>query len=261
MTLVELLVVIAILGVMLALILPAIQSVRAAARRLQCTNNLHQIGLALQTYHEDHKHFPVGSHRHRQVQIAWSAFLLPYLEQGSVFDRLDIDSPYVSEKNRDAAAERITVYLCPSTETVQRGRENDRIRMPHETEYIGRGATDYAGIFGSGMSEPIDNGILLYNRTVRMSDVHDGLTHTIVVAEDTGRGFMSEGQWINGGNVMAVEVAVNTRQDNEIFSDHPGGAYVLAAGGSVHFLSNGTDVDVLSALCTRDEGDDSSGGF
>ena len=103
-TLVELLVVIAILGVLIALLLPAVQTVRAAARRLQCTSNLHQIGVALHTYHEDHEHFPVGSHKHRKYQIAWSAFLLPYLELGSVHDRLDVNTPFVSETNRDASA-------------------------------------------------------------------------------------------------------------------------------------------------------------
>jgi len=95
-TLVELLVVIAIIGILVALLLPAIQAAREAARRTQCTNNLKQIGLALQNYHDTHRSFPYGSYNLRETWPStgsnWRALILQFMEQGPVYEQLSFSS-------------------------------------------------------------------------------------------------------------------------------------------------------------------------
>ncbi|MCH8922483.1 MAG: DUF1559 domain-containing protein [Planctomycetes bacterium] len=257
-TLIELLVVVAILGTLLALVLPAIQAARGSARRMQCSSRLRQIGTALGGYHDDHGEFPPGSHRHGRIQLAWNVYLLPYLEQGSLHDQIDFDSPFISNSNRQPTSAVIPVFLCPSTSRTAWDRDGDRIRAPRDRQGPGRGATDYGGMFGSSFVEPLDNGVLIYDRPVRLAEVTDGLTHTIMVAEDTGRGYSWDGEWANGGNVFAVETTINEMQNNEIWSDHPGGAQVLLCGGSVQFLSETIPLEVLAALCTRSGGDETN---
>ncbi len=83
-TLVELLIVMAILGVLVALLLPAVQAAREAARRSQCGSNLHQIGIALNSYHNAQQTFPTGCTNKGTTQLAWSLYLLPYLEEQNV---------------------------------------------------------------------------------------------------------------------------------------------------------------------------------
>jgi len=253
-TLVELLVVIAIVGIMLALMLPAIGAVRETARRMQCGSRLREIGTALTNYHSQHETYPPGSHRHGKLQIAWSAYLLPHVEQGAAGDAFHYDSPFISAENRAAAGAVIPLYLCPSTSRRTWDRDGDRIRRPTDGDFAGRGATDYGGVFGSGLAEPINNGVLIYDVPVRRQDVHDGLTHTAIVVEDTGRGFQWDGEWANGGNVLAVETGINRQQDNEMWSDHPGGAQMLLCAGAVRFLIADMDVEVLGALCHRGDG-------
>jgi prepilin-type N-terminal cleavage/methylation domain-containing protein len=254
-TLIELLVVIAIIGTLLALLLPAIQAVRGSARRVQCSSRLRQIGTALRSYHDDNGELPPGSHRHGRIQLAWNVRLLPYLEQDALHDEIDFDSPFVSKSNQQATSAVIPVFLCPSTSRIAWDRDGDRIRSPRDRDGPGRGATDYGGMFGSSFTEPLDNGVLIYDRPVRLAEVTDGLSHTIMVAEDTGRGYSWDGEWANGGNVFAIETTINERQNNEIWSDHPGGAQVLLCGGSVQFLSETIRLEVLIALCTRGGGD------
>lgn len=248
-TLVELLVVIAIIGVLIAIAMPAIQSVRESARRIGCAKNLHQIGIALQSYHATHQKFPVGGTEWRsggdlsRRQLAWSAFLLPELDQGIIYDQLDLNTPFDSDANATAAATIIPVFVCPSG---LRGRQTVQ----------GRGPCDYGGIYGERISGPNQppKGTMLNDVAIALRDVRDGSSNTLIIAEDTG---WRDGQWINGRNIFDQAFAINQAPpfENDIRSEHPGGANAVLCDGSIRFLADDTSLDVLAAICTRAGGE------
>ena len=254
-TLVELLVVIAIIGILIGMLLPAVQSVREAARRTVCLNNLKQIGLALQNYHSAHDAFPVGGTGWRgpwspdETQIAWSAFLLPYLEQGNVFQQIEFSEAFDSPANAAAADEILDVFICPSS---LRGRQLSD----------GRGPCDYGGMFGERITGPNNppKGLMVYGQAYSHRDIKDGSSHTIIIGEDSD---FSDGQWINGRNIFDQAFPINAAPgfENDIRSRHPGGANVALADGSTHFLSESTELELLAALCTRAGGETSHNFF
>ena len=248
-TLVELLAVIAIIGMLLALLLPAVQAARSAARRTSCANNLHQIGVALQGHHGTHGHFPPGGVEPRSIagpegrQLAWSAFLLPYLEQTSSYDRIDFAKAFDSPENASTAAEIVPTYLCPSV-----SRESNLID--------GRGACDYGGIYGERISGPNSppKGTMLYDRVVKIRQIHDGTSHTLIVSEDSN---WKDGQWINALNVFDQAFPINQAPsfENDIRSEHTGGANAAFCDGSARFLAENMDLKTLAAICTRAGGE------
>ena len=261
-TLVELLVVIAIIGSLVALLLPAVQATREAARRTHCMNNLHQIGIGLSGFHEVNGAFPVGSYRHSKsggkLRIAWSVFLLPFIERQNTWERFDIELPFQAVENAEAARERVDTYLCPSTSTLAWDRvgetvgdvDGDGVDEPGDWLAV----TDYGGVNGSGNLMPPQNGAMLYDNGVSVRQITDGASHTILVAEDTGRGPRWYGEWAHGHNIFDQSGPINVQQNNEMFSDHPGGVFALKADGSVTFLSEETAIHVLDALCARSDG-------
>ena len=113
-TLVELLVVIAIIGILIALLLPAVQAAREAARRMQCTNHQKQIGIALQNYHGAHNTFPHGANILHSVGGTWAALILPYIERQDVYDLFDFDKKVWDVVNEPAVQSVIPTYICPS---------------------------------------------------------------------------------------------------------------------------------------------------
>lgn len=248
-TLVELLVVIAIVGILIGMLLPAVQSIRNASRRIACGNNLHQISIALQNYHAAHEAFPIGGIEWRtrndptRRQLAWSVFLLPYLEQENVWQQLDLNTAFDSPENADAAATIINVFVCPSS---LRG---------HQTVNA-RGPCDYGGIYGERITSPNNppKGTMLHDIAIALRDVTDGSSHTLIVAEDSG---WSDGQWINGRNIFDQAFPINQAPsfENDIRSEHPQGANAARCDGSVGFLSENIDLQVLAALCTRAGGE------
>jgi len=245
-TLVELLVVIAIISMLVGLLLPAVQASRAAARRTQCKNNLRMIGIALQAHHATKNEFPVGVTEWRgdrgnpnRRQIAWSARLLPFIEQQPLFDQLNLDATFDSEENASAAATLLQVYLCPSS---RRG----------EQLVQGRGPCDYGGINGERLLSPNNppKGTMLADVAITVAHIKDGISKTIIVAEDS---LFDDGQWINGRNVFDQAFPINAAPEweNDIRSEHPGGALSVRADGSVHFLDESMEKQVLAAFCTR----------
>src|ERR1700731_3796855 len=115
-TLIELLVVIAIIGVLIALLLPAVQSAREAARRAQCTNNLKQIGLAFHNYHSANNAFPRAAITDKQGKpvLSWRVAILPYIEQQELYKKFKRDEPWDSPHNKALLKEVPTTYVCPS---------------------------------------------------------------------------------------------------------------------------------------------------
>lgn len=249
----ELLVVIAIIGVLIALLLPAVQAAREAARRTACKNNLRQIGLAMLMHHDAKGELPVGCITHGR-QISWLSHLLPYLEQRSVWEQIDFEKAYNGPENELAASTALTVYLCPSASRMQDDREG-RFTVPSDSSRPQLAASDYGGIFGTTDVDPSSNGIFLYNRAVSLREVTDGTTQTLAAGEDTGRGTGWDGEWINGENIYNQEFGINEEQNNEIWSDHPGGALGVNCDASVAFLSEAMDLRVLKARCTRANGE------
>jgi prepilin-type N-terminal cleavage/methylation domain-containing protein/prepilin-type processing-associated H-X9-DG protein len=248
-TLVELLVVIAIIAILIGLLLPAVQRVREAASATRCKNHLHQIGLALHAFLADRGTFPPGGIEWRppghttERQLAWSAFILPYLEQAALFRRLDLNAPFDGPQNAPAAATVLAVYLCPSDR-----RESYLVD--------GRGACDYGGIYGERIMSPNQppKGAMIYDMAFRVGDISDGTSTTLIVGEDT---HFPDMQWINGGNLFDQAFAINQAPafENDLHSDHPGGVNVLFADGSARFLRETLDLRILAAICTRAGGE------
>jgi len=181
-------------------------------------------------------------------QFAWSAMLLPNVEQGALFEKIDFGKPFDHEDNADAAATVLAVYLCPSSS--------------HGSGKLveGRGACDYGGIYGERIISPNDppKGTMLYDQAICIAEIRDGTSNTLTISEDSG---WKDGQWINGRNVFDQRYAINYEPpysymfENEIRSNHPGGANGLFADGSARFLSESMDIKTLAAICTRAGGE------
>jgi prepilin-type N-terminal cleavage/methylation domain-containing protein/prepilin-type processing-associated H-X9-DG protein len=243
-TLVELLVVLAVIGILVGLLLPAVQAARESARKASCKNNLKQIGLALHQFHHDKGRLPIGCVEWRGMggdprdrQLAWSAYLLPYLEQSNLFEAIDLGRPFDAPENAGVAATRVQVYLCPSA--------------PRRDQQ--RGPTDYGGLYGERMvTRQPDDGVFLYDTAIHFEDVRDGLSQTMAVAEDVGG---PDAEWINGNNVFVQSGGINDPNawsgDNEIRSQHSAGAMVVFLDGHVSFLADSMDKLVLGGLITR----------
>ena len=249
-TLVELLVVVSIMGILAALLLPAVQSAREMARQAQCQNNLRQVGLALHNYHSVLRTLPPGCMQWRPFNgprflknYAWSALILPYMEAQNVHSLVDFDHPFDHPINAAARKTNVATYVCPSVPTVE-GKS---------------GKTDYGGLYGQRITTRIntDNGVFVYNQPFKFRDIRDGLTFTAAVAEDTGG---PDGEWINGSNIFEQSGGINDPRawamDNEIRSHHRNGAMVLFACGRTLFVSNHCKPSVLAAMITRNGQED-----
>lgn len=243
-TLIELLVVIAIIGVLVGLLLPAVQAAREAARRMSCQSNLHQIGIALHNYHAAFNRFPPGAIEVRPEvaggkQFAWSAFILPQVEQAALAAQIDFEHPFDHTTNEEAAAEIVPVYMCPSTP-----RPDPRSD--------GRGVTDYGGIYGERIETTNfpPRGMMIHDQPLGFRDCIDGSSATVMIAEDAE---FPDGQWINGRNLFDQAFGPNQAPafENDMRSFHPGGVMTLRTDGSVDFINDQIDLQVLAALCTR----------
>ena len=224
-TLVELLVVIAIIGILVALLLPAIQAAREAARRSECTNNLKQIGIGLQNYHDTYKTFPpgegpaprrtVGTFNRTWHGPNWRVHILPFMEEGSMYDQLDFNVTFDACRpgfrtsgtpNSVLSGYIVDSFRCPSSPLRVNGRNvtpsptNNNAHNAQLIDYVGvQGATPtgsrtsgsfpthgqcsrqtgYGGIY-------CHNGILVPNAAKKFADVTDGTSNTLIVAEQSG---------------------------------------------------------------------------
>ncbi|MDA0661194.1 MAG: DUF1559 domain-containing protein [Planctomycetota bacterium] len=216
-TLVELLVVIAIIGVLVALLLPAVQAAREAARRMQCMNHLKQLGLATHQFHDSYNYFPPGRGNGVRatggLTFTWFAVIMPHLEGGAEFAQWDLRKHYYEKENLKARTYFIPVYFCPSQGRLPGTLSAERQGMPGQVSGVsgdvGKGSTgDYAGNFGTIMSPGHDpyhdemNGILVtvndgrflglrheftdpnaLHPSITMTMVTDGLSKTFLAGE------------------------------------------------------------------------------
>jgi prepilin-type N-terminal cleavage/methylation domain-containing protein len=178
-TLIELLVVIAIVGVLVGLLMPAVQAAREAARRMSCSNNLKQIGLAIQQFHDAHRALPPqATYKIGSTFSGYSAHarILPYLEQGNLFSRVNFSAGYASQP--EICRTRIPTYLCPS-------EPNDRTRFDSGVEFA---PTNYGISIGTwlGLDQQTGqggDGAFGYNTTYGFEAITDGLSNTLCAAE------------------------------------------------------------------------------
>jgi prepilin-type processing-associated H-X9-DG protein len=273
----------AIIAILLGLLLSAVQHVRAAAARATCSDHLRQIGLALHNYHGERGAFPAG-HTSDQPssdfpQLGWEARLLPYLEQDQLWRtippayaqnrRFEFDPPHT------ASAVVIKLLTCPSDPRVFYAG------LPQPNYHL-VAFTSYVGVSGTAMGEP--DGLLFEDSRVRMTDVTDGTSDTLVVGERPPSTDLWLGWWYAGvgqNGMGSAEMIMSVNEVNifwstpscwsgpysygpgsfnnvcdtfHFWSPHPGGAHFLMADGSVHFLPYSAS-PVMPALATRAGGE------
>lgn len=262
-TLVELIVVMAVIGMLVALLLPAIQAARETARRTACANNMRQMGLGLLAFHNANQHFPPGitdwvtATNPNGRQLAWSIFLLPFVEEQSAWRQFNLNLSFADSANLPATSQIVPIYLCPSTSRYQSNRIGAMSGPPTVPQQDWMACIDYGGMFGwdGAGGYPWANGTMIYNQPIALSQLAGGASHVILVAEDTGRDCTHYGRWADGMNIFDQTGPINVQQWGEMWSDHPGGVNVVLCDASVHFAADTIDPASLAALCTRDGGD------
>jgi prepilin-type N-terminal cleavage/methylation domain-containing protein len=259
-TLVELLVVIAIIGVLVALLLPAVQAARESARRSQCLNNQKQWNLAIQNYHDSLLGIPAGAVL--PSQYLWRAPLLPYMEQGNLHSKIDFKIPYVCFTaaammgTTNVNKEHIKSWACPSDPHIKKLYRNFGGADYEAQSYFG--VCDGPSHFGTGGSFYLDSQLRFKNFT-------DGLSNTAMIGE---RGIPEDLFWGWGlcgqGNLdafLSMQIGIAPGKDDvnldlyKFWSYHPGGVLFGMGDGSVRFVSYNTDYNVLVAIATRDGGE------
>jgi len=284
-TLIELLVVIAIIAVLIGLLLPAVQKVREAANRTKCHNNLHQIGIALQSYHDREGHFPKGY----STQLGpapdfveqgpgwgWASLILPDLEQAPLSELIVRTQGIGSAANASARRQVLNVFKCPSdsgpptftTQTVP-------VTVPH---------SNYVGSFGN--NDPEDDlsagdGIFFRNSQVKFNDIHDGSSNTLMIGERSSN--IALVTWVGAIPGAEVPLANDPSQlegsfllvlahgDHEpnspsahiddYYSRHIQGVNFLVADGSVRQINNTIKPATWKALQSRAGGEPQAGDY
>lgn len=233
--------------IMVALLLPAVQQAREAARRTQSRNNLKQQALALHNYHDTFNHFPRGTIENDDLKpeerLSWYVSILPYIEQAALYDTIDKEAGWEADGNANGVQMAIEVFMNPSQPNVRRN--------PSSSDYVG-----VAGIGPDAASLDKDDekaGIFGYDRETSIRDITDGTSNTLMIidsakpnvsymagGEATIRGF-SQKPYING--------------PDGIGSPHTGGVQAAFADGSVRFISENIDDETLEALATMHGGE------
>ncbi len=282
-TLIEMLLVLGIIAIVLALLVPGIQKVRAAACRISCANNLRQIGVALHHYHEVHCSFPPGVTSQKPggtlARMTWLSRILPYVEQEPLWEASlsaysSEPSPYVDLPHVGFATP-IRTYSCPADSRTSTAQHS------HQSRYAA--LTSYVGVLGTACNRT--EGTLFLDSNVRVTDISDGTSNTVIVGERPPSPDFWYGWWyagygqsgtgsadmllgvrelnLGGGYVSSCPpgpyhfVPGSIKQQSDLFhfwSLHPGGAYFLFGDGSVRFLTYDAD-PILPALATRAGGE------
>jgi prepilin-type N-terminal cleavage/methylation domain-containing protein len=291
-TLVELLVVIAIIGILIALLLPAVQAAREAARRSSCNNNLKQLGLALHNHHDTYRHFPHG-YTEPKTQYAsgrecWMQLILPYMEQSTMYvtDKANIGN-WIMDAPPAVKDAQVDGLCCPSDSVTPTYGGSGGPRAGgkgFQGNYVGNAGKQY--ILHSG-----DTGGLFYkNSKTKFSSMTDGSSSTIAFSETIARGETVNG-WGGGGSYwggarwggygFTTLESPNTTVSDQVYgcksttypkspctsiggsniarisarSYHPGGVLAGLADGSVTFITNNININTYRALSTRNGGE------
>lgn len=284
-TLVELLVVVAIISLLLALLLPAVQSAREASRRQQCTSHLQQQIKAVLSYEAQQRELPPGSRLHKrqtQESAGWRLLVLPYLEGDNIYVAVPPNDEGGFGGNKATAPPEI--YICPSVD-----------RPPPDG--VTNSPSDYEGVAGAGASEEFrtdleddhcgdvfTDGVFYPDSRVRIAEITDGTSHTLAIGERTYWLFhvWTDGSlWVkNPKQKLCMRSTRNIRwplradhdqfgyyvfddgapasaaktmllNDLEFDSNHPGVVPFALADGSVHLIDETIDLTVLRELATR----------
>ena len=231
---------IATVGILTALLLPAVQQARMAARRSQSQNNLKQIGLALHNYHDTFRFFPSGTIENEDLKaderLSWIVSILPFIEQASLYDVIDQKEGWETGDNADWTAMNIQTLINPQVAD----------NTPGATHYVG-----IAGVGEDAATLPVTDkraGVFGYNRKLRIRDITDGTSNTMGVAE-ASKDF---GRWGAGGKstIRSLTKKPYINGPDGIGSPFPGGMNAMFMDGSVRFISENIDPSVMEGLST-----------
>ncbi len=285
-TLIELLVVIAIISVLIALLLPAVQQAREAARRTQCRNNLKQLGLALHNYHDNFTAFPPSTTSILDFGVwsgtpsdyhlhSWPTRLLPYIDASTLYNRINFDVSALHPLNQTSAGTQLAAFRCPSYTGAPVSRDSLYTRFSANyanRNYVALGGTDIGRLW----QDP--DGVICPRGPVRMRDITDGSSNTYVLAETREQ---NASVWIDGGvaaiaarrydeanapsyagpelplNYRPYYVANSSGIDAEWgpSSQHTGGVHHLLGDGGVRFLSQNIATTLYIAVVSRAGGE------
>jgi prepilin-type processing-associated H-X9-DG protein len=209
-----------------ALMLPAVQAAREAARRAQCASNMQQIAEALSAYHDVHGTFPpayIPDENGRQKH-SWRVLILPHMGRQDVFGQYDFDEPWDGPSNSRLATQMPAEFACPSDPGARSSS-----------------TTNYLAVTGPGTMFAGSNGI-------RRDQIPDGMSNTLMVVEVTGANV----NWMEPRDVdiTLMTGGVGTPGGKDISSFHPGGAQAAFADGSVHYLPANTPIQTLQGMMT-----------
>ncbi|PHQ36233.1 DUF1559 domain-containing protein [Rhodopirellula bahusiensis] len=209
------------------LLLPAVQAAREAARRMSCSNNIKQIGLALHNYHVAYNQLPPaytvdedGNRLH-----SWRVAILPFMEQQALHQQIDLSKPWDAPENAAVASIVVPAYACPS-----------KVGDPLMTTYVA--VVDPSGMFEGAIP-------------TKFGQVSDGLASTILVVETENE---NEVHWMSPEDIDLETLLERSENDS-----HVGGGNVLLGDGAVKFITNSIERGLLEALVTKDGGEDYTG--
>jgi prepilin-type N-terminal cleavage/methylation domain-containing protein/prepilin-type processing-associated H-X9-DG protein len=282
-TLVELLVVIAIIGILVALLLPAIQAAREAARRSQCSNNLKQIGLGLLNYHDTHNRLPAGwiyQSPNGQPEWGWAVSIMPFMEQATLYEQLDPASRRLNTlyranpdpEDRALLQTPINTYRCPTDTTT----DLNTLVTFGGSNHFRLATSNYVANAGTGaeVRDQRNDGVFFGNSWLGLKHILDGTSNTFAVGERCALQWSAQWAGVGGNNSIGNEhqprttaragflinydyanLAANQNNASKGYSSyHPGGTQFVFCDGAVRFVSENTPTAIVRVLAMREDG-------